>query len=310
MEIKLVVLGGAHAGKEIRVRRARFIIGRSKECQLRPGCNLVSRRHCAIVHDDGRLIIEDLGSTNGTFVNDEKVEAPRELKQADRLGVGTMEFEVRLFENVESEREPEERNDTMAAEKTVAGRSREMAAREKAAIKETKVADKKIADKKQDDRQEPLRQESGNGEAPADANLTTELPAGRGAAPITAENSDLDITNWLDDALADFSSAGDGNPVSASDSTLPDTAEMLSSVGKNDADEEDADDEDADEEEERVAVKKDNKKESNPRAANGAAANGAAANGKPPSPPPAAKKIDSSRNAAGDVLNQMYRFMK
>jgi pSer/pThr/pTyr-binding forkhead associated (FHA) protein len=83
------------------------VIGRSKECQLRPGCNLVSRRHCVISLEDGRLLVEDLRSTNGTFVNGEKVDSTRELMHGDHLNVGTMEFEVRLFENLVKEAESE-----------------------------------------------------------------------------------------------------------------------------------------------------------------------------------------------------------
>lgn len=109
MEIKLVVVNGVHAGREIRIRRAKFVVGRSKECQLRPGCNLVSRQHCAIAQEDGRLVLKDLGSTNGTFVNGDKVEAPRVLNHGDRISIGTMEFDLRIDEAAKTPEEPQEK---------------------------------------------------------------------------------------------------------------------------------------------------------------------------------------------------------
>jgi pSer/pThr/pTyr-binding forkhead associated (FHA) protein len=116
VEIKLVVIGGGYAGKEIPVRHAKFVIGRVKECQLRLGCNLVSRRHCMILVRDERIFVEDLKSTNGTFLNGSEIEGTQELNHGDRLNVGTFEFEVHLSGVVASgrEREPSATSDTVA----------------------------------------------------------------------------------------------------------------------------------------------------------------------------------------------------
>jgi pSer/pThr/pTyr-binding forkhead associated (FHA) protein len=63
----------------------------------RKGCDLtlpgpsVSRRHCAfLVDDDGRLVVEDQGSTNGTFVNDRRLptEQPTVIRVGDRVRIG------------------------------------------------------------------------------------------------------------------------------------------------------------------------------------------------------------------------------
>ena len=96
MEVKLVVMKGKQAGKEISVPGPKFLIGRGSECQLRPQSNLVSRKHCAILVEHESVIIEDFGSTNHTFVNDEQVAAPRQIKTGDRIRVGMLELEVRL----------------------------------------------------------------------------------------------------------------------------------------------------------------------------------------------------------------------
>jgi pSer/pThr/pTyr-binding forkhead associated (FHA) protein len=117
MKIKLVVIGGVHAGKEIPVRRARFVIGRSTECQLRLNGNLISRRHCVILLKDERIVVEDLGSTDGTFVNGRKISViePQELNHGDHLAVGPMEFEVHISGAIGS-RQPE----VSTTEKTIA----------------------------------------------------------------------------------------------------------------------------------------------------------------------------------------------
>jgi pSer/pThr/pTyr-binding forkhead associated (FHA) protein len=96
MEVKLVVANGKQAGKEIPVKPPKFVIGRNEDCQLRPQSHLVSRYHCAILVGENSAAIEDLGSTNGTFVNGEKLAGRHELKTGDRIKVGLLEIEVHV----------------------------------------------------------------------------------------------------------------------------------------------------------------------------------------------------------------------
>lgn len=58
----------------------------------------VSRRHAIIIWSDGRYYVEDLGSANGTFVNDERVEAQRRvsLHNGDELRFGMLELRVEI----------------------------------------------------------------------------------------------------------------------------------------------------------------------------------------------------------------------
>src|SRR5919112_3110443 len=55
----------------------------------------VSRRHAAIREDDGGIAIEDLGSTNGTFVNDRRIEGTESLKDGDEVRLGNTVWRVR-----------------------------------------------------------------------------------------------------------------------------------------------------------------------------------------------------------------------
>jgi pSer/pThr/pTyr-binding forkhead associated (FHA) protein len=96
MDMKLVVVGGKQTGMEIPIRKSKFLIGRGTECHLRPQSHMVSRKHCAILVEAGAVSIEDYGSTNGTFVNGEKVNKLKELHGGDRIKVGILELELRM----------------------------------------------------------------------------------------------------------------------------------------------------------------------------------------------------------------------
>jgi pSer/pThr/pTyr-binding forkhead associated (FHA) protein len=54
----------------------------------------VSQLHARLFHADGGWFVEDLGSTNGTFLNRQKVSAPQPLRKGDRLQVGRTVLEV------------------------------------------------------------------------------------------------------------------------------------------------------------------------------------------------------------------------
>jgi len=94
MELKLIVLAGAKQGLEIPLKKDKFLIGRAKECSLRAGSEAISRRHCAIVRKDGAWTARDLGSRNGTYVNDTRITEEVALAAGDELRVGPLKFQV------------------------------------------------------------------------------------------------------------------------------------------------------------------------------------------------------------------------
>ena len=97
MELKLIVLAGAKEGTQIPLKKDKFVIGRASECTLRAGSEAISRRHCAIVRTDGTWIASDLGSRNGTYLNDQKIETPTALSLGDELRVGPLKFRVEEY---------------------------------------------------------------------------------------------------------------------------------------------------------------------------------------------------------------------
>jgi predicted component of type VI protein secretion system len=76
--------------------RLPILLGRSEEAKFRIQHDLVSRRHCELFERDGAVYVHDLGSTNGTFVDDEQI--PTSTKTVVRPGgvvrVGGLAFRV------------------------------------------------------------------------------------------------------------------------------------------------------------------------------------------------------------------------
>lgn len=87
----VVVVAGEQLGLEALVDDTPLVIGRADDCGLVLGDSSVSRRHCRIFRDNNGHHVEDLGSTNGCFVNGEQVRRFG-LRDGDRLRVGHCEL--------------------------------------------------------------------------------------------------------------------------------------------------------------------------------------------------------------------------
>jgi len=97
MKVRLVVNQGPQKGKEIPVSTSsKFTIGRGEGCQLRPASQAISKKHCTIEVRDDKCFLEDLNSTNGTFVNNEQLQGEREVSNGDMLKIGPLEFVLKL----------------------------------------------------------------------------------------------------------------------------------------------------------------------------------------------------------------------
>lgn len=120
MQMHLKVVGGAYDGKLIAVNSDKFLIGRSDECQLRPKSESISRRHAAIVRKDGRILLIDLKSRNGTHVNDQQLDPSKAkvLKNGDVIRVGKLEFVAVLEVGIDKVKKPEIKTVEEAAART------------------------------------------------------------------------------------------------------------------------------------------------------------------------------------------------
>jgi hypothetical protein len=82
-------ISGKYEGGEFPLPdETQVIIGRGGELDIVLVEDMVSRKHAKINTTEGKIVIEDLGSTNGTFVNGEKIKRAR-LKEGDRVLIGT-----------------------------------------------------------------------------------------------------------------------------------------------------------------------------------------------------------------------------
>jgi len=85
----LKFISGKYQGGEFPLKPNRqVVIGRSSDLDMVLVEDMVSRKHAKITSQEGKIVIEDLGSTNGTFVNGEKIKHAR-LKEGDRILIGT-----------------------------------------------------------------------------------------------------------------------------------------------------------------------------------------------------------------------------
>lgn len=84
----LTVLQGPRLGTVYRLRRGENLLGRLDAAEVRVMLDGVSRRHARIVETEGEYLLEDLDSTNGTFLRGLPVERPMALAEGDRISLG------------------------------------------------------------------------------------------------------------------------------------------------------------------------------------------------------------------------------
>jgi diguanylate cyclase (GGDEF)-like protein len=97
----LVVIYGPELGKRAPLSQTTFEIGRSSRSDLPIDQESISRHHARITFDGGRHMIEDLGSTNGTFVNDINVKR-QPLKDGDQVKLGRSILKYMSGDNIEA----------------------------------------------------------------------------------------------------------------------------------------------------------------------------------------------------------------
>ena len=110
-KVTLTILGGTLDGTGFEFDKSmRCVIGRSEDCSVRLAFQMVSRHHCQLEIDPPRIRVRDLGSRNGTYVNDRLIglrapeespesaaaiaSFPYELHDEDILAIGPVHFRV------------------------------------------------------------------------------------------------------------------------------------------------------------------------------------------------------------------------
>jgi hypothetical protein len=100
-DLILEIVEGKEAGRQLELDRP-LDVGREQGMPIAlTDDTQVSRRHARISPQNGVAVVEDLGSTNGTFVNDQPIHSPRPLSPGDRIRIGLTVLEVRSPQQVQ-----------------------------------------------------------------------------------------------------------------------------------------------------------------------------------------------------------------
>jgi diguanylate cyclase (GGDEF)-like protein len=97
----LIVIYGHEMGRRVQVGTEPLTIGRSPNCEVHIDQESVSRHHCRIRFEGSEFLVRDLGSTNGTYVNDCPVEEQGRLRHGDQLKVGRTILKFIVGDDVE-----------------------------------------------------------------------------------------------------------------------------------------------------------------------------------------------------------------
>ena len=100
-EACLVVIYGLDLGKKYNLDKPSLIIGRSSKADIQIDQESVSRNHCKIINTGKTIMMRDLGSTNGTYVNDELIDE-YVLRDGDFIKIGRSIFKFLSGNNIEN----------------------------------------------------------------------------------------------------------------------------------------------------------------------------------------------------------------
>ena len=123
MQVVLKVVGGKNDAREIVISVPKFIIGRGESAHLRPSSDLISREHCSISIKDGQVTIDDMDSSNGTFVNGEQLTGTHLVKTGDSLRVGRLQFNILIDPVKAGNKKPRVKSAVEAASRTIEEKS-------------------------------------------------------------------------------------------------------------------------------------------------------------------------------------------
>jgi Inner membrane component of T3SS, cytoplasmic domain len=84
----LVVTQGPQTGQSAALADGVILIGRGADCQINLDDDYVSTRHARVVSGENGVYAEDLGSTNGSYVNGQRITAPTTITMSDTVRIG------------------------------------------------------------------------------------------------------------------------------------------------------------------------------------------------------------------------------
>jgi pSer/pThr/pTyr-binding forkhead associated (FHA) protein len=127
-QFALRFISGKYQGGEFPLRMDReIVVGRSSDLDMVLVEDMVSRKHAKIAATGDQIVIQDLGSTNGTFVNGEKIKKAR-LKEGDRILIGTSIIKLIAVDGAQavSEEAARQRLEATGQRRSVSGANKPM----------------------------------------------------------------------------------------------------------------------------------------------------------------------------------------
>jgi pSer/pThr/pTyr-binding forkhead associated (FHA) protein len=91
----VVIVEGANAGEEVSLDGAPLLIGRGSDAAIRLDDDYVSTRHAQIAASGDQWYVEDLGSTNGTYVGSSRISQPTAISLGTQIRIGKSILELR-----------------------------------------------------------------------------------------------------------------------------------------------------------------------------------------------------------------------
>ena len=91
----LAVVDGTNAGQRAELDAAPILIGRGADAAIRLDDDYVSTRHARIAASDDQWFVEDLGSTNGTYVGSARITQPTTIALGTKIRIGKTTLELR-----------------------------------------------------------------------------------------------------------------------------------------------------------------------------------------------------------------------
>ncbi|WP_225410692.1 FHA domain-containing protein [Stigmatella hybrida] len=134
--VSLHIVEGPDQGKKRRFKGVRMVVGRGKKIELQLSDQSVSRRHLELIHSEAGTLMRDLGTINGTLVNDERVDE-KLLTHGDVIAIGKTRIryvdELAQVKQMRAEQEAREAEEKKAAEEAQKKAEADAAARKDAA---------------------------------------------------------------------------------------------------------------------------------------------------------------------------------
>jgi pSer/pThr/pTyr-binding forkhead associated (FHA) protein len=95
MQVVLVMFKTDGSRRSFSLHKQTTTVGRREDCDVRIPLGEISRKHCRLIREDDTLKIEDLGSSNGTYINGQRIQGAT-LSPGDTIKIGSVVFVVQL----------------------------------------------------------------------------------------------------------------------------------------------------------------------------------------------------------------------